>query len=183
MKVFRLQSLGVVLLAIAVIGIFHQTIFARFGQNDSGAIQTRVDQYHVAYRMLNAHPWIGVGLNTYIESSPAYDNTASKVSLNFRAPVHNVYLLALVETGVIGFAGLAWLMISIFRLARFWRWPYGEIFDLHLGFFFSLLGYFVHANVDINPVGSYGTLFFLLGLLTVVHQIGMNQYATTRETV
>jgi len=183
LRVFRLQTLGAAILAIAVIGVFHQVIFARFGQNDAGAIQTRVDQYHVAYRMLNAHPWVGVGLNTYSESSPAYDNTASKVSLNFRAPVHNVYLLALVETGVIGFAGLVWLIVSIFRLARFWRWPFGEIFDLHLGFFFSLLGYFIHANVDINPMGSYVTLFFLLGLLTVVHQIGINQCAAAREAV
>jgi len=182
LRVFTLQTLGVALLSLAVVGVFQHKIFARFGQNDSGAVRTRVDQYHVAYRMLAAHPWVGVGLNTYVQESPAYDNTASKVASNFRAPVHNVYLLALTETGIIGFAGLAGLMFFILRMARFWTWPYGEIFDLHLGFFCSLIGYFIHANVDINPMGSYTALFFLLGLLTVVHQIGLHRTAYARAS-
>ncbi len=172
LKIFPVLTVGVIMAVIGVVGIFHQKIFDRFGKNDAGAFQTRLDQYHVAYRMALAHPWIGVGLNTYIQTSPAYDNTPAKVTRSFPEPVHNMYLLALTETGLIGLAGVFWLIVAILRMAQFWRWPYGDMFDLHLGLFFSLVGFFIHANGDPQSVGNDVFLFFLVGLLTVVHNIG-----------
>lgn len=180
LRVFPVQTLAVALVSLAVLGAFHQKIFHRFGKNDAGAFQTRFDQYHVAWRMAKAHPWVGVGLHSYIQASPAYDDTVAKVSTAFPAPVHNMYLLALSETGLVGLAGLAWLLLSIFRMARFWQWPYGEIFDLHLGFFFSLAGFFIHANGEPHAIGVSVPLFFILGLLTVAHRIGAERDSGTK---
>jgi putative inorganic carbon (HCO3(-)) transporter len=177
LRIFPILTLTFVLAAVAVLAVGHRQIFERFGKRDAGAFQTRLDQYHVALRIIHAHPVVGLGLNTYIPSSPAYDNTADKVSFEFTEPVHNIWLLSMAETGIIGLASLVFLIFSFLRLARFWRWPYGDVYDLHLGIFFSVVGYLIHANGEPEVIGTSEGLFFLLALLTVVHQFGMNHYA------
>ena len=144
-------------------------LYNRFIKDDAGAFKTRVYQWRVAYNIIGAHPWAGVGLNNYRNVAPAYDDTPVHISTSFTYPVHNVYLLAFAETGILGLLGLLALLIAALNMAYFGRWSYGEPYDLHLGFFFGFLAYIIHTNVDINPPGSYVFFYFLLGLLTAAH--------------
>ena len=126
--------------------------------------------------MIRRFPLVGTGLNSYVNVSVKYDDTPARISTMFKEPVHNVYLLTLAETGVVGLAALSFLIFAMLRLAWFGSMAApGEFFDVHLGLFFGLIGYFLHSNLDINPIGSYGVVFFLMGLLTATHRLGLSE--------
>ncbi len=64
------------------------------------------------------HPLFGIGLNQFTASLPHY--TQIEASTRFLQPVHNIYLLILSETGLIGLVILTaifWKLFSIQRLA------------------------------------------------------------------
>jgi O-antigen ligase len=170
----RLRAPILVMAALAVgAGIaVHESVYRRFAMKDQGAAMARVHQWRVAKRVAMENPVLGVGLNNYTAAAPRYDDTPVRISTSFPAPVHNVYLLALGETGLLGLAALLALMAAAFRASWFPRWPEGEQRDALRGLFFGLLAYFLHANVDMNPVGSYGFLFFILGLVTAAGKAG-----------
>lgn len=62
-------------------------------------------------RMIALYPLFGVGLNNFIGTLPAFLTSAASFSL-FQ-PVHNMYLLVLSETGIVGFllSGIALIAI------------------------------------------------------------------------
>jgi O-antigen ligase len=60
--------------------------------------------------MIKSHPFVGVGLNTFEEVMPNYDNTG--VSRNFQKPVHNYFLLVAAETGLCGLIFFVVLLIK-----------------------------------------------------------------------
>jgi Tol biopolymer transport system component len=88
-------------------------------------LDARFELNHLALDMFEDKPLLGVGLNNFQRSMPRYD----RYGLIFfggegRAghPVHNIFLLQLSESGLIGLAGLALVGISLLvvglRLAR-----------------------------------------------------------------
>jgi O-antigen ligase len=170
--VFRRETLAVVLGGCLMVLALSGKMIARFTEKDAGASENRLHQYRVAGEIIRHHPLVGVGLNSYRNVSYKFDHTAARISTTFKAPVHNVYLLTLAETGLVGLGALFILMGAMLNLAWFGRWPVGSAaFDLHLGLFFGLVGYFLHANLDINPIGSYAVVFFLMGVLTSAQRI------------
>jgi putative inorganic carbon (hco3(-)) transporter len=176
-RVFGVRTFAFALAGLAGLAAVSGPMAKRLTERDAGAWSARLAQYRVAGRMIQDHPLLGVGLNKYVPAAQSYDDTASRISTRFKMPVHNVYLLAWAETGAVGLLALAFLVVSALRMAYFGRWPYGETYDLHLGLFFGLAAYFVHANVDMNPIPSYAVCFFILGLLTAVHRIARRDLA------
>jgi Tol biopolymer transport system component len=88
-------------------------------------VDARLELNHLAGDMILDRPLLGVGLNNFQRTMGEYD----RYGLIFSAsdglvghPVHNVFLLHLAETGLVGFAGLAMIGLSLFvvavRLAR-----------------------------------------------------------------
>jgi putative inorganic carbon (hco3(-)) transporter len=63
----------------------------------------------VAFNMVAAHPFLGVGTNTFVEVMRDYD--VAWVTYLFPEPVHNVFLLVAAETGVVGL-GLFLLLVA-----------------------------------------------------------------------
>lgn len=63
----------------------------------------RVEQAHIAREIFISHPLIGSGLNTFVLFNRGLQ------------PVHNIYLLVLSETGIIGFVFLSMLLYNSFK--------------------------------------------------------------------
>ncbi|MCL4267171.1 MAG: O-antigen ligase family protein [Anaerolineae bacterium] len=73
----------------------------------------RLETFEVAVRMVERHPLTGVGLNNYLTVGPIYGMSVRFVQ--FGRPVHNQFLLAAAETGIIG------LLIFLLNLL-YWGW-------------------------------------------------------------
>lgn len=88
----RLVALGVALSASAFLA---GALLARFDEDPQGG--SRSTLIDVAWAQISSDPWTGVGPNSYVTAVGSYDAlTASGV------PVHNAFLLALAELGVVG---------------------------------------------------------------------------------
>jgi O-antigen ligase len=89
--------------------------------NSSGS--GRIDIWHVALRVANDHPWVGVGINQFPQVSPNYvrrPGTLNYVDLivDKHIVVHNLYLELWAETGLIGLGLFAAVVFVVLRAAR-----------------------------------------------------------------
>ena len=82
-------------------------------------IRSRLEINEIAERMFQDSPFLGVGLNNFEVVLPAYER---QPVIFFGHPVHNLYLLYLSETGLVGMIGFAVVGCSLvagaWRLAR-----------------------------------------------------------------
>ncbi|MDZ7587361.1 MAG: O-antigen ligase family protein [Patescibacteria group bacterium] len=67
----------------------------------------------IAWQMFLNHPLTGVGLNNFTLTMDQYGYIPA--TTRFLQPVHNIYLLILSETGLIGFTGFLYLIFFIFK--------------------------------------------------------------------
>ena len=98
--------------------------YAQFADNFrtdqfSYELDSRNELNAVALEMFYEHPLVGVGLNNFEQALPNFSGYGLIFDGN---PVHNLFLLQLSETGIIGLAGLlllgAVLVVAALRLAR-----------------------------------------------------------------
>ena len=105
------MSAGAVLLFL---GPFVGLMLTRFTADDHNAAMSRLPLIGVAWNMIRAHPFLGVGANT--------SRTVVKYFLPPDYPftyvdqVHNIYLTFFAECGVLGLAALLWLLWTMLRL-------------------------------------------------------------------
>lgn len=85
-------------LALVFGAAFAPRIYDRLTKADPSSLASRFDMNRIALRMIAANPVLGGGLNNYILTSPTYDPEG--VMWDFRAPVHNFYLLEAAESGI-----------------------------------------------------------------------------------
>ncbi|MDI3213095.1 O-antigen ligase family protein [Arthrobacter sp. AL12] len=87
---------GVALTAAAFLS---GVLLSRFDEDPEGGARSTLTD--VAWAQISSSPWLGVGPNSYVDVVGSYDAlTASGV------PVHNAFLLALAEIGIVGAASL-----------------------------------------------------------------------------
>lgn len=94
------------MILVAVVLILLPFIFIRFSSIftfDNLTILRREELAEDAWKMFTNSPILGIGLNNFIQVSA--QGLVSGPS-RFLQPVHNVFLLSLSETGIIGLAGL-----------------------------------------------------------------------------
>jgi O-antigen ligase len=93
-------TIVIVVISIAIVSYLLFPRFSSIFTEDSESFVKRVDQTKIAVQMIKDHPLIGVGLSRYLVELPNYLKGAS-----FRdyQPAHNVFLLILVEMGIVGF--------------------------------------------------------------------------------
>lgn len=86
-------------------------------------IEMRLDAWHEAVRLFQAHPIAGTGIGTYDEAAYQLENaTADPLFKGKGWHAHNVYLHILAESGIIGLAAWCYLWFVIgARLAGGWR--------------------------------------------------------------
>ncbi len=118
----------------------------------------------MAVTMLKVNPLTGVGLNNFTVTMDSFGYIPA--TTRFLQPVHNIFLLVLAETGLIGFLGFIWLLITPY-LKYFKTYPnQSSSSTLFLLCLSSLLflGLFDHYPLTLQP--GLLLLFLFLGLLS-----------------
>ncbi len=114
------RTVGRVTLALLIgAAVFFPQLEARFEENFGTGhfneeVTSRYQLNDLAGRMIADHPGLGVGLNNFEVVMPPYENHGIIFINN---PVHNLYLLYLAETGIIGLTGLLFVGICMYNVA------------------------------------------------------------------
>lgn len=115
-KFFSKITICAVLLVAAFIFIdtYFGVIYDRFinAPDESGEI--RIVLAEIALKMITSHPFFGIGLNTFTTVMTKYDVT--NISSWWPHPVHNIYLLIMSETGILGFGLFMFMNFYFVRL-------------------------------------------------------------------
>lgn len=106
----RLAVIGRSLLIILIAGSFLIVWVGRNLKDFPQEVGQRLELSSVALRMAEDFPLTGVGLNNFIVRLPEYG--ISPGTTWFLQPVHNIFLLVLAETGIIGFLFFLWFLFS-----------------------------------------------------------------------
>jgi putative inorganic carbon (HCO3(-)) transporter len=109
------QTLALLVVAtLALLAPFYNRFYTRFTADDSGSAEARLMMYRLAWEIVQARPWLGVGAGNYALVTPDYyspDVGDAKQVIDIQ--VHNRYLLIWAENGVLallcylGFLGVA----------------------------------------------------------------------------
>lgn len=125
-----------------------------------------------AINMIKAHPFIGVGIKTFMNNYALY-KTQSDPLVSFNA--HNSYLHLAAETGLIGFAIF---MAMIGAVIIHWRRSYlkinaADLQAISLGLFGAFIAFLTASIMDSFLQSSNMTVlfYFILGLLIAANNI------------
>ena len=112
----RFKGIGI---RVALLAMFGSVGFAFFGKimdkftlSDPASVYSRWELINIAYKMIKAHPWVGVGLNAFTFVMEDYDQSGI-VWGDMLPPVHNIYMLVWSEQGSLVFAVILLLLITI----------------------------------------------------------------------
>lgn len=136
---------------IILLIILSPILFTRFSallNYDNLTLLRREELTVTAGNLFLKNPVFGVGLNNFISSQQDLVVGPSR----FLQPVHNIFLLALSETGLVGFLGFVILLFPVFKLDASRYTLYAILF----------LGFFDHYFLTL-PQG-YRLLFLVWGL-------------------
>ena len=114
------------LVFLAIVGLLVWDVAAkRVGWDIRESYALRMAQNDAAFRMFVKHPVFGAGINNYTQELPAIDPRLAEdqdYHVGVLVAVHNLYLLVLAETGIVGFLGFGvcgmGVLIMGYRAAR-----------------------------------------------------------------
>jgi len=185
-RMFEAKSVVLGLLTLlflsSVILYYSSSIGSRILESEPEAAWARVPMMQVALSIIKANPVIGVGLNNYTVVMQAYDTTKERIAFVFPLPVHNIYLLAAAEMGLIGLFSLLWLLFAILRQA--WLSAYSDnplLSSVAIGLFGGLCAFFLHAMVNPAYLGEQPLLWFLIGVVAALNRIGSYEELSDRK--
>ncbi len=148
--VFFLKRKHLIFLVVLLL-VLSPILFTRFTSIlnfDNLALIRREELAGNAFQMFLKNPLFGIGLNNFI---PAVASELITGPNRFLQPVHNIFLLTLSETGIVGLIGLLFLI----------GFPIKRIFNLLPWFVIIFLGMFDHYFLTL-PQG-YRLLFLVWG--------------------
>lgn len=122
---------------------------------DSGSVTNRYGLLLTSFDLMRASPLTGIGLNTFVLSLDSVP-LAERVH-TFIQPVHNVYVLYLVESGFLGLLLLGWTGYLLTRYRYLARQPLWRLAPLT---FLCLVGMFDHYLLTLQQ----GQLLLILAL-------------------
>lgn len=163
------------LLAItALVSFRFDELYERFLYADDESGLIRIALAEIAYKMFQENPLFGVGLNSFTEVMSSYDET--KLSNFWPHPVHNIYLLILSETGLIGFLAFIYLLFialksCILNLKSKTDKVYIEITFAFLGLFAIMLYGILGWSWRLDPIQ---TLFWMI--LAIISGISKSKF-------
>ena len=172
----RFGTRKLVMLAMGSIGLIGAagTIMTRFTASDPGALDFRHTWVDIAWRMVQARPLFGFGLNTFVHQfapySP-YSFAALVEEFGSSFPtVHNIYMLIWAEQGTLGLLLFVGFTAQLFRigLGNMRAASSDKLFMLNVGALCGLLA------VAIDGMSSYfirvpacGRTYFMVAALVV----------------
>lgn len=147
-----------VVLAVPVALVFGHDIAARLAGNDNGAAYSRVILGRLAFRVIRAKPWLGVGANNFPIVMREY--TTPDFAGAWLYAAHDKYLLIWSEAGIGGLLTFIWFLLS----SVYWGWKCWMVKDrllssLALGFTAAILG--IMAQMFFEPFHNRAQLQLL----------------------
>jgi putative inorganic carbon (hco3(-)) transporter len=134
-------------------------------RTESETAYGRIPLMEVAFKMIRANPFFGVGLNNYVPEAVEYDFTPQQLTTAWDTAVHNGFLYIAGEIGIPGLVFFLALLVSVtFAVWPALRSPDPLIFSAGLGIVAGLGGYFVHWFTDLAGWTVAYVLWFVLGL-------------------
>jgi putative inorganic carbon (HCO3(-)) transporter len=113
----------------------------------NNSLQLRAQLWKATLRMLRDHPVFGNGLSGFARTITPYRQGQFEEQLIYP---HNIVLNFWTETGLLGLAAFAWLLLQAFRATwRGWRLASEAWRPYHLGVLLALVGILVHGLVDV----------------------------------
>ncbi len=118
LKKFGLKvSLAIAFLVVVISASFFDSslLFSRFTQislSDESVVQ-RIVLATIAWKMFASHIIFGIGFGNFLTNSPIFLPPQSSISL--LQPVHNIFLLILSETGIVGLFFSLWFVLQAYK--------------------------------------------------------------------
>ncbi|MDD3375257.1 MAG: O-antigen ligase family protein [Candidatus Omnitrophica bacterium] len=138
--------------------------------------------YETAFNMINHHPFLGVGVNTFSRNYQKYKlhnailDPGNENNVNGSWYAHNSYLQMAGETGIVYFLVFVVLMFAVFREAIFfYRCMNNDFLKFcSLGIMMGLVSFMVHGFTETNLYNpKIAVLFwFQVAFLMAVVRIG-----------
>lgn len=164
LRVPLLAATAVMLLALP----FASLIGNRITGDDHGSAQARLPLAILASKVIDDHPWLGIGPNNFAVVAQRY--VTSEFAGEWFFVVHNKYLLVWAETGF--WALLAFILFLLTTLRHGWRlWRLGDpiLAPLALGFTAAIVGHMEHMFFDVfRSREQVQTLWLISGLLVAM---------------
>ena len=164
----RLLLLGItvaVLVGLALIPPIRHRILIETQNVYGNTIQSRLDLWTAAVKLIEHRPLFGAGLSGFAQMSAPY-YTHFHTLANFIDP-HNIVLNFWVETGLLGVIAFTWIMVAGFQVSwRGWRAGPDAWRPYHLGVLLALVAVVVHGLVDVPYFKNDLSLLFwtLIGI-------------------
>jgi O-antigen ligase len=155
-----------------------QTIL-NFGGPGGDRGSGRLDLWRAALHGWHDHPWLGLGAGNFqakaldlLQATPGVNTAAQYVAAG--RVVHNAYLEALTELGVVGFAlFLSLVGLTFWSLGRTWRWARAArdrtLESFAVALLVSVLGFCVSMFFASNELGK--PLWIFIGLALALEVI------------
>jgi len=139
-------------IVIGVVAVLIPGISSRLAHefNPSDPNNTFVSRAHLwqaTLQMLRDHPVLGTGMYGFARSIQPYRGGVYEENLIYP---HNLFLNFWTETGLLGLAAFAWLLVQTFRIG--WRgWAAGalEWRPIQLGIVLAMVAVILHGMVDV----------------------------------
>lgn len=121
----------------------HQVDFA----DPNNSLAERYRLWGATLRMLRDHPIFGTGLSGFARTVDAYRQGTFTEHLIYP---HNIVLNFWTETGLLGLAAFAWILVAGLRMTwEAWRRASAAWRPIELGVFLALVSIIVHGLVDV----------------------------------
>jgi len=178
------QAVGIGLLGLAALALamlpFLDLIAERLTGDFVASMDFRRAYNQVAIEIWESRPWLGVGLNHSVDAAlkllPVFLKLDIEQSMRFQveasarsaAPVHNLYLFFLAETGLLGLCALLFLLGSIlFRAIHAALTREGSVRGICIGLGIGMVAQVAQQTVDFSLFwdASWYTLALIAGLL------------------
>lgn len=138
----------------------------------AGTVHERTILAQESMAMINASPWLGLGINTFSKNAPRFKLKDHLTDVQY---AHNGYLQMAVETGWIG-------LVSFLLLIGYFFWSLRTfIFNSNHGFLdttascivFGILAFLIHSATDTNlhSLLLVSNLWFSMGLAWAAWEI------------
>ncbi len=178
-------KLAVALLITGLFFIFKEKDLLKSLTLSDPASKERAVMWNTAWRMIQARPWLGHGVNTFMANYQSYSIGPTEGP----AYAHNCLLQVTAETGLIGLACFLWFLWQLFSL--YWRSlrnvtsAEGTSFKpLLAGLTAGLLGFLIQSVFDTNFYSlRQATLFWSFSGLAVGLCAQISHQASRRQKI
>jgi O-antigen ligase len=170
--------------AALVIGVgFQDVILERLTTDDRGSADSRGWYNEMAFNIIKAQPFTGIGLNNlWLVQNDYLPIELMRIDIKYRYIVHNKYLLVWSETGLFGF--MAFLLLLLAAAGRALRAlvravdPYVSI--TMAGLLVALSVYLIHMMSDpFNARPRLQLLWLIIALIAAVSRIAREKKVFT----